>query len=194
MKLQATVVLAFALFATSSFAQMSSRTEMNLQDRYSANGFRVSLVRPILSVDFKAQFQGREVTFEENLDDTLGLSVGYASLPVQELGFTANAAYLQVREDSNTDTSILRVDGNLAYALSSMVNFKGGLNVSNLRVKDGGDRVQPGLGLQASAGFQFTRNFGLDVGYVVMNQKSSSNGIDFQYQESGPELSLNGTF
>ncbi len=91
------------------------------------------------------------------MDECLGVSAGYVFLPIQSLGFTTALTYLDLKEDSAT-VGFIRIDGSLAYAFNSLVNIKGGANLS--KFTSGGilaEELSPALGLQASLGFQITK-------------------------------------
>lgn len=192
MKTKITVFLAMALVASSSFAQNTSTAKMPADDSISSKGFRIGIVKPMLEADIKASYQGQSFGNKEKLDEALGLSLGYASLPVQELGWTANATYMDIKNNGES-TGLARIDGNLAYAFTSIVNVKGGLNVSKLTKSDA-SKYDAGIGFQGGVGVQLTRNFGLDLGYTQMNQSGSSDGIKVDLKEAGVEIGLNGTF
>lgn len=191
MKTQITAFLAMALVASSSFAQNTSTAKMPT-DGMSSKGFRIGIVKPMLEADIKASYQGQSFGAKEKLDEALGLSLGYASLPVQELGWTANATYMDIKNEGSS-TGLARIDGNLAYAFTSIVNVKGGLNISKL-TKSENSKYDAGIGFQGGVGVQLTRNFGLDLGYTQMNQSGSSEGVKVDLKEAGVEIGLNGTF
>lgn len=67
--------------------------------RTSSEGIRVGLVKPTLKADFKATYAGIIRTSSESLDNTLGVSVGYAQIPNSQFGWTANLSYLEVSSD-----------------------------------------------------------------------------------------------
>ena len=158
------------------------------------NGIRVELLVPML--EFKLSAMGR--SFRESIDSTYGLGIGYAYLPIQDLGFTTRLSYLNAQENDDS-VGIARLEGNLGTSLNQVVNLKGGLNMSKIVATSGGDisDYEMGFGFQASLGLQINKNFGLDLGYTQMNQtlgKSSTRSIDVDIELSGPEISLNGTF
>jgi len=192
MKNQIATFLATALVASMSFAQSTSTAKMPTQDS-GTKGFRVSLLKPVLDAEIKADFAGQSASDKEGLDEVMGFALGYANLPVQRFGWTANVAYLEVKNDGTTG-GIYRVDGNAAYAFSSLVNVKGGLNVCKLTDTSSSIDFQPAIGLQANVGFQITKNFGLDLGYTQMNQTASENDVDVKFKMSGFEVGVNGTF
>jgi len=193
MKTKITVFLAMALVASSSFAQNTSTAEMPTNDGISSKGFRIGIVKPMLDADLKASYQGQSFSNKEKLDEALGFSLGYASLPVQELGWTANATYMDIKNEGSS-TGLARIDGNLAYAFTSIINIKGGLNVSKLTSGENHDKINAGIGFQGGVGVQLTRNFGLDLGYTQMNQSGSMDGVKVDLKEAGFEVGLNGTF
>lgn len=192
MKKKITVFLAMALVASSSFAQNSSTAKMPTNDSISSQGFRIGIVKPILKANIKASFNGGSVSANENLDEALGFSLGYAKLPVQELGWTTSATYMDIKNNGESD-GLARIDGNLAYAFTSIVNIKGGLNISKL-TSSAGNKLNAGMGFQGGVGVQLTRNFGLDLGYTQMNQSGSLEGAKINFKVSGFEVGLNGTF
>jgi hypothetical protein len=192
MKNQIALFLATALVASMSFAQSTSTATMPTTES-GAKGIRLSLLKPVLKAEMKASFGSESVTVKDDLDEAMGFAVGYASLPVQAFGWTANVAYLEVKNDGTTG-GIYRVDGNAAYAFSSLVNVKGGLNLSKLTNTDSSTEFKPAIGLQANVGFQITKNFGVDLGYTQMNQTADEDGLDMKFQMSGFEVGVNGTF
>lgn len=155
-----------------------------------SEGFRLAILKPFMNLDVKISGTGESDS--SKIDDTLGFSVGYANLPVQDLGWTTNLAYLDMRNNGGS-AGMARLDGNLAYAFKPMVNIKGGLNVSKM-VSGALTQLNVGIGFQAGVGFQFTQNFGIDAGYSQMNQSLSSGGQTATIRESGPEIGLNATF
>lgn len=192
MKLQllSTALLIFA--STNVFAQGQSRTKA-LDDGYSAKGVRVSFLKPDLELKVKATYEESSFSGSNKLEDTLGVGVGYAFLPVQNLGWTTNFSYIQFK-DSRDTAHFLRLDGNLAYTFTDVLNLKGGVNVSKIGGAGDADKITPGIGFQASLGVQATRNFGIDFGYTQMKQAGSDDGIKWTLEEAGFELGLNGTF
>lgn len=192
MKTKIALLLATAFVASTSFAQNTSTAKMPTDDGISSKGFRVGIVKPMLEADIKASYQGQSFGNKEKLDEALGFSLGYASLPVQELGWTANATYMDIKNNGES-TGLARIDGNLAYAFTSIINVKGGLNVSKL-TKSESSKYDAGIGFQGGVGVQLTKNFGLDLGYTQMNQSGSSDGVKVDLKEAGVEIGLNGTF
>lgn len=193
MKTRFTVFLAMALLASTSFAQNSSTAKMNVDDSISSKGFRISLVRPFLEAELNATYKDESLSETKKVEETTGLSLGYASLPVQDLGWTSNATYLNIGTDG-VYNGVARIDGNLAYAFNSIVNLKGGINVSKFVTGEFSENMKAGIGFQGGLGVQLTRNFGLDLGYTQMNQSASSDGVNVGVRMAGIEIGLNGTF
>lgn len=141
---------------------------------------------------------GQSASDSESLDSTLGLSVGYAYLPVQQLGLVGSVALLDISnkdEDGKTYTQTMyRVDGNAAYSFNQNLYLKGGANISGFTRGDIAKKMDPAIGLQAGLGFQINKNFGIDAGLVMMRQTATMLGVDVELQESGLELGLHGTF
>lgn len=191
MKNQIAAFLATALVASMALAQNTSTATMPYGNS-AAQGIRVSLVKSMLDAEVKASAGGQTFSVKDTLDQAHGLSVGYASLPVQAIGWTANVTYFEIKND-DSNGNIIRADGNAAYAISSLVNFKGGLNLSKM-TGEGTEDFKPAVGLQASVGFQITKNFGLDLGYTQMNQTADQDGVDVKFKMSGFEVGVNGTF
>jgi hypothetical protein len=96
-------------------------------------------------------------------------------------------------KNEGSSTGLARIDGNLAYAFTSIVNVKGGLNISKFTKSETSD-YNAGIGFQGGVGVQLTRNFGMDLGYTQMNQSGSSDGVKVDLKEAGIEIGLNGTF
>ena len=191
-----TVVLISFFMGLSAYAQNTSVSTMN--QGVSSKGIRVSLLKPSLNVELKVSSGGKSGKSDNvSFGDSTGLSVGYANLPVGQLGWTTNLSLIDTKVDK-TNLNFTRLDGNLAYAFTPVVNAKGGLNYSKITKGDDQNVFTPAIGLQASVGFQVTKNFGIDVGYTQMNQRVEANvdgnDMDFDFKFSGVEIGINGTF
>ena len=156
MKNQITAFLAMALLTSMSFAQNASTLKLPADDGFSSKGLRISLVKPTLDSKIKLKYEGLSFDGTGKPDSALGLAVGYASLPVQELGWTANVAYIEAKAESTAN--IARIDGNLGYAFNKYVHLKGGLNAMKFTSGNGVKDLNAGLGFQASLGLQLNRN------------------------------------
>lgn len=196
-----TVVLASSLcFSGSLMAQEYSENRGTLPEyrTKSAEGVRISLVSPFLRVKAKISGAGESASSSNDIDRTLGLSVGYVSLPIQQLGFTTALSYLSLKNDDSESVPLWRASGNLAYTANQSLSIFGGLNLSNIRPdqKDSDFKVdfRPGIGGQLGATFQINKNIGIDLAVVSMRQTAEVYGVDLEIIESGPELTLHGTF
>ncbi len=190
---QIVLSLSLMLLATAAFSQESMTAKLPQDESVSSSGVRIALVSPFLRVDFKASYNDQSFSSNQKLDSSFGLAAGYANLPIYQLGWTANFAYLNIQSEG-TNVGLMRLDGNLGTAFSKMINAKAGLNVSKLVFASGVGDYNPGIGLQASIGLQFSKNMGLDLGYIYMAQSANSYGTRLDISESGPELGLTGTF
>ncbi|MGE0633641.1 MAG: hypothetical protein AB7O96_14605, partial [Pseudobdellovibrionaceae bacterium] len=124
---------------------------------------------------------------------SIGLGVGYASLPLMRLGWTSNLSYIQSKF-SDSEINALRLDGNLAFAFHPSFNVKGGINYTKF-MSEGIEDSGPRQGFQASLGYQLTKNFSADIGYVSMRGTGeASDNQGRQYFQSGTEVALSGTF
>ncbi len=202
------IALAIVLFSFSASAEMpeatfSSPAATNRAEASSPKstvplreGFRVAFVKPVLSMKMTATVEGLGAASQtEKIDSANGVSFGYAYLPIQSAGFTTNVAIINLKEQGDDSVAMLRADGNLAFAINPTVNFKGGINLATMNKSGFRQDFSSEVGFQASAGFQFNRNFGVDVGYVTMAQQSKTiEGVSVALEQSGPELSLTGTF
>ncbi|MNJ94702.1 hypothetical protein D3C87_124040 [compost metagenome] len=200
MKNALTALVAMTLLASVSLAQDTTSSRMAMPEIYSSKGIRVSLLRPTIDMKGKGKMEGKTVNLTGKVEDVLGLGVGYANLPVGQVGWTGNVTYLK---PATGDAGMLRGDGNVAYAFTQFVNVKGGLNVMKVIGGSFAENYTPGIGGQASVGLQLTRNFGLDLSYVMMRNglklpvsPGSSSKIltvdDLEF--AGVEIGLNGTF
>lgn len=154
---------------------------------YSSKGFRMALVKPILSLQARADGYSKTSALEK-LPETLGLSLGYARLPIGHLGWSANFAYINIQ--NVPDQGFWRLDGNVGYTANSLFSIKGGLNISNLTRTAG--VISPSAGAQTSIGLQFNKTVGIDLGYVMMQQQITILDYDtgIYIVEQGPEITL----
>ncbi len=184
-----TVLVAMVLAASTSFAQMTSETDSSAAWGTGRTGVRVSLLKPMLDSSVTAG----GITATEKLDNSFGLAVGWANMPVQAIGWTTNVAYLTTKA-AGTTTDMVRLDGGAAWAFTEMFNAKGGLNLTKLTTGPNASQFNPGLGFQAGVGAQVWENVGVDLNYTQMNQKGTISGTDVTLREQGAELGVNATF
>ena len=192
MKSTVTAFLTIALLASTVLAQNTSTTKMPT-DEISSRGVRIGIVKPMLEYEAKVDYSGNSFSFKDKLDEAIGFSVGYASLPVQEFGWISNLTYIDIK-NQGTKSGLIRLDGNLAYAFTSFVNVKGGLNLSKFTSDGNMAKLDPSLGFQGGLGFQVTKNFGVDIGYTQMNQSGTNSDLKLNFKVAGAEIGLNGTF
>lgn len=195
-------ILLTTVLLTSSFAQaatsnssVSTKAPKNIwANETSSNGMRLTVMKPWYDAEAKLSGYSRSVKGKLNKSYSLGL--GYANLPVQQLGWVMNAFYIHFPKEGtdSMDHGMARLDGSLAYAFTEVLNVKGGLNLSKLVAGSGADKYSPAVGFQAGVGVQFTSNLGLDLNYVQMNQTASVEGLSVDLKLSGFELALHGTF
>jgi hypothetical protein len=167
----------------------------------SSKGFRVAVIKPFLNIDTKIKTPGVVLNGEPELDNEIGLSVGYAYLPIMNLGFTANASFLNMDNKLGDTSHMVRIDGNLAYAINHTLSIKGGANLSNF-TDSNFDDIKPNIGFQLGAGLQITKNFGLDISYVMMQQNAvdknslppAMGDLELSLVQQGLELGLHATF
>lgn len=127
---------------------------------------------------------------ERTLDNTFGLSIGYANLPLRQIGWTANATYIEIFL-AGEKYGLVRTDANIGYGFTKNLNVKGGLNLAKFvapeRIRD---EYNPSFGFQGGLGMQLSKNIGIDAGYTFMKQTNTKQNIEL----AGMELGLNATF
>ncbi len=191
MKMKAATFLFAVTIALGSLAQETSELKGLEGDGFSSKGFRIGISRHALQVKLEVSNDVESVVVNPTAEEGFALSLGYASLPIEKLGWTASYTFTNI-ELRNLVVPLVRIEGNLAYAFSPFANVKAGLNVSNV------EDARPGFGFQTGVGFQITKNLGLDVGYVQMKQSSSgivqNQLIKVLAKQTGFEIGLNGTF
>jgi hypothetical protein len=171
--------------ATSSMTVPSSSSSN--QPNFEPKGLRVSLFKPVLTARTQTTGQGNT---EMSFDNTFGLSIGYANLPLKQIGWTANASYIEIFY-AGDKLGVLRTDANVAYGFTKNLNIKGGLNLSKFVIPERvRDEYNPSVGFQSSLGLQVTKNVGVDAGYTFMKQTNKRQDIEL----AGLELGVNATF
>lgn len=191
-------ILTAAIIAMISSAASAQSINKKLDDSYApsvaASGVRLSVFTSALKGQFKVSGSGySSETEKESIDNTVGVSLGYAHLPIQAAGFTVGASYMNIHEGTS-DSGQARLDGNLAVAINQLFHIKGGANISKIVKSEAANEWDPGLGFQVGAGLQFSRTFGMDLGYTIMNQSSTINGYKITAQLTGLELGVHATF
>jgi hypothetical protein len=207
---QLVTLLAVTAVAVSTFAQAQTNPEETtaVSTHYpgptSAKGFRIALVKPFLDWDLQAKADSRTFKFDGEFEKEMGFSVGFAYLPIRNIGFTVNASYLSFNDEGDSDKAhMLRADGNVGYAFNEIFSIKGGLNISDFTNSELNE-YKPSFGLQFGTGIQINKNFGFDVSYVLMqqtnrsfadyNQKGTVDDPTINLIVSGLELALHATF
>jgi hypothetical protein len=177
------LVGALVLMAAVAAQAQESRTSLPSESSSVVDGFRISYVRPYLTLHAREEFKGTNeaVISKSEVDKSEGVSVGYAKLPAKEIGWDGAATFIQLREQGSY-YPMARIGGNLGYMFTENFGLKAGGNVS--------------FGYQAHGIIQFTKNFGADLGYTRMSQIGifSKDGIKTDFTEDGFEFALTGTF
>lgn len=207
---QIVTLLAVTAVAVSAFAQSQTSQEetssvsTHFPGPTSAKGFRIALVKPFLDWDAEAKADGFTFKSDGEFEKEVGLSVGFAYLPIRSIGFTVNASYLTFNDKDDSDKiHMIRADGNVGYAFNEIMSIKGGLNISDFTDSEV-DQLKPSIGLQFGTGIQLSKNFGFDISYVVMrqtnrsftdyNDKGTINDPTVSIFEKGLEVALHATF
>ncbi len=200
-----TLLTAIMTFSQITFAVEKDRDEKTLSTAVptvtSSKGFRLAVIKPFLNIEAEIKTPGVVLNGEPELDNEIGLSVGYAYLPIMKLGFSANASFLNMDNKVGETSQMVRIDGNLACALNHTVSIKGGANLSNF-TDSNFDDIKPSIGFQFGAGIQITKNFGFDISYVTMQQSAvdknslppSMGDLELSLVQQGLELGLHTTF
>ncbi|UOF00615.1 porin family protein [Bdellovibrio reynosensis] len=123
------------------------------------------------------------------MDTAMGLSIGYVSLPVQQLGWTSNLSFIQAKKEQ-LSLNYIRLDGNLAYALNEKFYFKGGLNGTKIIGKEG-ESLKTGYDLQVGVGYQVDSTI-FELGYSSTHFLTELPG--FGMTVSALELGVSATF
>lgn len=170
-------------------------------DKAPVKGLRLSLIKPSWNLDLTSSTAGRSSTASTSPDDSLGIAVGYASLPIRQMGWLAGGSLLQYKAKVGTFQAtygMVRAEGSLAYTFANRAYVRGGLNLSKYYRGFEYQSFDPALGLQAGGGFHLNRNLGIDVAYVVMDHRAALSGeyrgTTLNIKEAGLELAITGTF
>lgn len=188
------------------WAEQALMAQMQRQVKSGTQGMRISVFKPMLDLKTTVKFFGTNSEYTDKLESAWGASIGYANLPVQELGWTMNLGMMQVKENAEDEPiNVGRVDLNLGIAFNQYLNFKVGANAAKItKGSKEGEKLDPRVGFQANIGLQLNENIGFDFGYTQMNvggqldipdQSGASIGkADAQISLSGLEAALTATF
>jgi hypothetical protein len=155
----------------------------------SSKGIRVGLIKSFLngSVTVKDNY-GNSYSGGGEVKNDYSVSLGYANIPVNEVGFLGNIYHMKYGQQ----TEGVRLDASATYGLNENIYFLGGANLHNFT--RGITYMNPALGVQLGCGFQANKNLGFGLNIVTLNSKGTSDSVDVDYKSSGVELSVNGTF
>ena len=219
MKLQLSLILASTLVATAGFAsqvkksrKLTAQTSLSLANDStvmnsssasqssvykienskfnSMQGLRLSIIKPSVEVEFKASQRGESGSDSDKVDDAFGFSIGYAKLPIQQLGYLANVNYFNYH-DSRWSANLLRVDVSFGYAFNDKINLKAGFNMSKFTDGQYFEDLDPAFGAQVGANYRLTQIVGVEMSYVRMNQSGIIEGVSYDLNQTGFEMSLN---
>ncbi|PWU18321.1 MAG: hypothetical protein C5B49_07350 [Bdellovibrio sp.] len=159
-------------------------------------GLRASLVIPTwemnLDISGRQKAKGNSGG-RETADSSLGIGIGYAKLPIRDIGYLANASFLQSNIQSTT-FQFIRIDGNATYGINKTVYLKSGLNLTKMVRGPINDKFEPGLGYQLGAGFQVTQRISADLTYGQSTETATTQGSTYKLMVSGFEVAVNGSF
>jgi len=199
---------AISLTASLAQAQTSESKEQlstPTQTRLVTQGFTVSVNKEFSDFKIKgiSSFNGSSIEFKEKADNRFGVKLGYSLIKVQKLGADIHLGYSQYEVD-NTDIYSVTAAGNLNYGFNEVIYGYGGLNLSQIRIKDLEDLLpekeyKVGAGIQLGLGAQMTENFSGILGYRLTQSSIDAKFGGFKTGEiemsfSGLELGLIGTF
>lgn len=134
-------------------------------------------------IHIKGKYMGTSSSGNANADpaSSLGLSLMYARLGRDALGFSAGGTIIQKIENNSgskgtlgyaDSMTLIRPEANILLGHNSGVWGGLGGHINYVTGSDIEGVVEPlGFGLQALVGFVPSRNFGLDIGYFVSIHK-----------------------
>lgn len=194
----------------SAYAQEDSdtiSTESKAETKVMASkGIRVSLFKPFLKTRVKVRAEGFGVTVKDStdrakVDSIAGIGVGYAYIPVRNIGIDALFSFINMDEIGGEDSdglNMLRLEGSATYAFTNQFHVKGGLNLSHLIGDSDASDIDTGAGLQVGVGYQINKQFGIDLKYALMRQvetvTNSGVEVEAEVETTGIEIGLNATF
>lgn len=175
--------------ATPTPATTEAKTETTLpaaDSTIASNGIRVGLFLPAFGTSSK-------LGGYQKLSKTYGVSAGYAYIPVLNIGFIADAAYLKLKSKISS-ADLVRLSANATFAFNSNLYTKAGVNVSKYVRGEGVKDYDSDLGYQFGFGSQITKNAGLEIGYTQSKQKKTIAGFKDELKEYGIEIGATATF
>ncbi len=226
------LIVTAALIATSaSFAQNSTFKNVKVKDSTTSNetsqeattvkadapvvtadptivhkGFRIGLKKGNYDGKIKMEVLGVSGTDDIDIDNKIGISVGYNLIQVGSIGFIGNFTYRSMEVDSEK-VNAYTFDGSASYAFNSMFYGLGGLSMTyaklpSLPSKNSGASYEHkpsiGYGLQVGSGLQVAKNLSVELtyNYLAANGKYQVSGIDIDTYTTarGFELGIIGTF
>jgi hypothetical protein len=197
------LVAVLSVFSVSAFAQtITTQLETETPTVQVSKGVRVTAIKPVLEQRYSSFFPGEAGTVKRRLnpdDEAFGIAIGWADVPVRDLGWTTNLSYIDLGEQNNEEDRIdarglARFDANLAYGFNSKFTGRIGANMTKFVQGDLGEELAAGLGGQSSLGFQISKNLGVEAGYTFMTVGVNNKGGRRTGTISGAEVALTGTF
>lgn len=169
-------------------------------------GFRIGLKKGSYDGKIKMELLGVSDTDDIDIDNKIGISVGYNLIQVGSVGFIGNFTYRSMEVDSKKVNSYT-FDGSANYAFDKVFYVLGGLSMTYAKLpsipnKDSGASYEHkpsiGYGLQVGAGLQVAKNLSVELthNYLTANGKYQVSGIDIDTYTTayGFELGIIGTF
>jgi opacity protein-like surface antigen len=177
-----------------------------------AKGFKIGLGASSL----KVQISGSDIDkINEDLDSGSQLTLGYNNIRVKNIGWNAEFNYLSGAMENQEDyiseikfaEDNLRLSINATYGIDDKIYTFAGINSSSYvsRSYTVGSSVisvdhSAGIGYQLGAGYQLSKNIGIELAYLTMNSdfKFTASGTEdsdtFDIETKGTQINLTGTF
>lgn len=127
----------------------------------------------------------------------LGFAAGYRHFPINRLGWSAGASYMQLARSGGDLRDLITADANAGIMFSPGVYLRGGLNFSYfLRAPTNPyvTRLTPGLGGQVGAGWQFGEQIFAEIQYMYYRQSGLDGATSVTVSEAGPKFSFGAMF
>lgn len=221
-----TLITGLMILSTSAFSAINNPdfinaqkadVEVSTQNKNTlAQGFKLALGASSLDMEFKADGE----TLKDDLDGGGAVTLGYNKILNQEIGFNAQLVFIggepkdQKDSDFNLAEDMIVISANATYGINDKLYGFAGINSSRYSDKtyflSYGDydyatlkiENDSGIGYQLGAGYQLSKNFGLELSYTKMSSSATATissdeettTLDYDIETSGTQINLIGTF
>ena len=157
-----------------------------------ADGVQLGIEKNFFSGTIGVSAGGQSASLTGDVEQSIGLRIGYASIPVGVVGFQGTTG-IDFYSTGNGITSI-PLEALATYGVNENFAFGGGLKLEDFNGGGSSQSLGFGYGVKVAAMVQATANIGGEISYDYTHHSQSIDGTTITVDMSGLALGLKFTF